>query len=109
MIGAAASSGLPVSIASTTPAVCTISGNWSRWCARDLFDHCQPVGQCRLQRGRVGDAELRCNRAGHPVGPLIAGPGQPVCGGNGPDFVAVGDFNGDGIPDLAMANVRQQT
>jgi hypothetical protein len=38
---------------------------------------------------------------------FITAPAYAV--GSGPDSVAVSDFNGDGIPDLAVANSRDGT
>src|ERR1039458_1289360 len=37
-------------------------------------------------------------------GGFTAAPGSPFAAGANPFFVAVGDFNGDGKPDLAVAN-----
>ncbi len=36
-------------------------------------------------------------------------PGSPISVGNQPQSVVVGDFNGDGIPDLAVANSNSNT
>ncbi len=41
---------------------------------------------------------------GNGAGGFSAAPGSPVAVGTAPDFLAVGDFNGDGKPDLAIAN-----
>jgi uncharacterized protein (TIGR03437 family) len=41
---------------------------------------------------------------GNGSGGFTAAPGSPFPAGSGPQSVAVGDFNGDGKPDLAIAN-----
>ena len=41
---------------------------------------------------------------GQGAGGFIAGPGSPYAVGTVPRSVVVGDFNGDGMPDLAIAN-----
>jgi len=41
---------------------------------------------------------------GNGSGGFTAAPGSPVAVGSAPDFVAVGDFNGDGKQDLAVAD-----
>jgi len=41
---------------------------------------------------------------GTGTGGFAADPGSPFAAGTNPQFVAVGDFNGDGKPDLAIAN-----
>ena len=41
--------------------------------------------------------------------PFAANSPSPYATGNGPHGVAVGDFNGDGIPDLAVANYASST
>ncbi len=41
---------------------------------------------------------------GDGTGGFTTAPGSPFTVGTGPYFVAVGDFNGDGKPDLATAN-----
>jgi len=43
---------------------------------------------------------------GNGMGGFKAGPGSPFTVGNNPSSVAVGDFNGDGTPDLAIANSK---
>jgi len=40
---------------------------------------------------------------------FTAAPGSPVAVGGDPHIVAVGDFNGDGFPDLAVANANDNT
>jgi Bacterial Ig-like domain (group 3)/FG-GAP-like repeat len=40
---------------------------------------------------------------------FIAAPGSPVAAGNSPAVAGVGDFNGDGIPDLAVVNSGDTT
>ena len=46
---------------------------------------------------------------GNGAGGFTAAPGSPFPVGTVPDSVAVGDFNGDGAPDLAIANVGDDT
>ena len=41
---------------------------------------------------------------GNGAGTFTAGPGSPIPVGANPQWVAVGDFNGDGKPDLVIAN-----
>jgi hypothetical protein len=46
---------------------------------------------------------------GNGSGEFLPGPGSPYLVGNDPKSVAVGDFNGDGLPDLAIANFEDGT
>jgi hypothetical protein len=41
---------------------------------------------------------------GNGKGSFTQAPGSPVTVGVQPEYIAVGDFNGDGVPDLATAN-----
>jgi len=41
--------------------------------------------------------------------PLFAAPFQSFDAGDGPSSIAAGDLNGDGEPDLAVANSRSNT
>jgi hypothetical protein len=66
----------------------------------------------------TGNVAFNDTTAGVPLGTvslssstLVTGfaPQQVYAVGNSPDAVAVGDFNGDGIPDLAIANQSDAT
>ncbi len=46
---------------------------------------------------------------GNGTGGFTQGPGSPFPVGTDPQFVAVGDFNGDGKPDLVVANSDDNT
>jgi parallel beta-helix repeat protein len=46
---------------------------------------------------------------GNGNGTFTSASGSPVPVGNGPISVVAGDFNGDGIPDLAVANASDNT
>jgi len=46
---------------------------------------------------------------GQGGGEFIPGPGSPYAVGTSPRSIAVGDFNGDGKPDLAVANFNDGT
>ncbi len=46
---------------------------------------------------------------GNGSGGFSAAPGSPFAVGTNPTFVAVGDFNGDGIQDLAVPNFADNT
>lgn len=46
---------------------------------------------------------------GDGSGGFTAVPGSPFAAGTNPDFVAVGDFNGDGAEDLAVSNLNSNS
>ena len=104
-ITAKASSGLPVTLASATPTVCKTAG------ALILL---LTAGSCEITASQGGNSSYSAasplsrsfviNQAG-PSGTLT-----PTSGGSypflsGPQSIASGDFNGDGIADLAVATV----
>ena len=104
-LSATATSGLAVTFASNTGAVCTVSGNTVTLMA---------TGSCSITASQAGGGIYP---AATPVtrsfdvtaqvsasDTLVAASGSPVSVGTGPHSTAVGDFNGDGIPDLAVAN-----
>lgn len=47
--------------------------------------------------------------SGNGTGAFTAFSGTPIAGGNGPTGVAAGDFNGDGLTDLANTNFFANT
>ncbi|HYA18576.1 MAG TPA: FG-GAP-like repeat-containing protein [Bryobacteraceae bacterium] len=103
-VEAQASSGLPVSLASTTPAVCRIAST---------LVIPRSAGTCSITASQSGNASFnpapQVTRSftvsqAKPSGTLTASSGSPFATGTKPQVVAVGDFNGDGIPDLAMPN-----
>ena len=46
---------------------------------------------------------------GNGTGEFLPGPDSPYVVGTNPKSVAIGDFNGDGLPDLAVANANDGT
>ena len=101
-ISATASSGLPVSFTSTTFAVCTVSGSTVTIAG---------TGTCSITASQGGNASFLAAPSVQqsfassrvPSGTLIPAPGSPFALSN-PVTSAVGDFNGDGKPDLAVVN-----
>jgi hypothetical protein len=102
-IAAQASSGLPVSFASTMPAVCETSGDMVTLLS---------AGTCSITATQAGNATVGPVSGSQsftvsmakPSGTLTATAGSPITVGSNPASVAVGDFNEDGIPDLVAAN-----
>ena len=101
---AQASSGLPVGLASTTPAVCKL--------AVDLVTLLS-AGTCSITASQGGNTNYSAAtsvtrsftvKLANPSGMLMAAAGSPFMVGTSPTSVAVGDFNGDGKLDLAAAN-----
>jgi M6 family metalloprotease-like protein len=103
-VRATASSGLRVGFQSTTAAVCLATG--------DLVTIVS-AGACSIATTQAGNAtygpatpvvrSFTVNRPKPSTG-FTAAAGSPPATGAEPSSIAVGDFNGDGIPDLATAN-----
>ena len=68
--------------------------------ARDL----QQIKKClrRLGRSNFTSEFVRANVAFHSM--IVAAAGSPFVAGGHPQVAAVGDINGDGIPDILAAN-----
>jgi hypothetical protein len=104
VVVAQASSGLPVSFASGTPLVCKNAGSLIMPLS---------AGTCSITASQAGNVNFN---AATPVtrsftvsvakasGSFTAATGNPFGTGQGPRSVATGDFNGDGVLDLAIAN-----
>ena len=104
VIAAQASSLLPVSFASTTPAVCTTASNLVVLLS---------AGACSITASQGGSANygaaISVTRSftvstAKVSSSFMAAAGSPIPAGANPRGIAAGDFNGDGIPDLAIAN-----
>ena len=98
-LSATSSSGLPVAFASLTPALCTVAGSSLTLVA---------AGICTIQATQPGNASYS---AAPPVSQSFAiiaaarfATALTYGTGNLPEGIAVGDFNGDGIADMAIAN-----
>jgi FG-GAP-like repeat/Putative Ig domain/Beta-propeller repeat len=103
-VAAQSSALLPVGFKSTTTPVCTL--------ADDIVTLLK-AGTCSITASQPGNGSYS---AATPVmrsftvsvakisGSFFAAPGNPFAVGRIPGSVAVGDFNGDGIRDLAVAN-----
>ena len=110
-ISATASSGLPVSFASLTAPVCTLSGNTVSIVA---------AGTCTIEASQAGNAtdaaapdvdqsfQVTSNPGPAPPG-LVLTPTLTYAVGSVPKAFAVADFNGDGKPDMAVINESSST
>ena len=70
-----------------------------------------PTGSFSFVDATSSNSQLATAQLGAPTVAYGFTPasGSPFTAGNGPRFVAVGDFNGDGVPDLAIANYNDNT
>ena len=101
-VSATASSGLLVNFASLTTLVCTISGSTVTLVSS---------GTCTIQASQTGNASYAAapnvNRSfsvTQAAQTLSFAPAVNYATGTYPDGIALGDFNGDGELDLAVAN-----
>ena len=102
VVAAQASSQLPVTVASSTPAICKTSGTLVQLLA---------TGTCTIQANQAGNANFSSAGAtdnfpvlaASPAGTLFAF-GGPLAVGTAPGAIAHGDFNGDGFQDIVTAN-----
>ena len=71
-------------------------------------------GSCSIQASQTGNVDFAPATAAtqnltvkpaNPSGTLTEAAGSPIAAGSGPNAVAAGDFNGDGIQDAAIANI----
>ena len=106
VIAAEASSSLPVGFASTTQAVCRTAGSLVTLLG---------AGSCSITASQPGNLQYRAAPSvtntfsvslAKASGSFAAAAGSPFAVGNTPQSVAVGDFNGDGVPDLVTANLN---
>ncbi len=109
VIAAQASSLLPVGLASATPAVCKVAS---------VLVQLLSAGRCSISATQPGNASYSAaspvSRSfivsqANPSGTPAAAANSPFAVGTNPFSVAAGDFNGDGIQDLAVANENSNT
>ena len=101
-VSATATSGLPVAFSSLTTATCTVSGSSVTLVA---------VGTCTVRASQAGNAtyaaaanvdpSFSVTQSSHAIS-FAASVAYAM--GLVPTSIALGDINGDGIPDLAVAN-----
>jgi hypothetical protein len=106
-VAAQASSGLPVAIVSTTPAVCKTAS---------VLVTVVGVGMCSITASQGGNASFSAAPSvtrnftvsqASPSVALVAAPGSPFdLGSTTPRSMVVGDFSGFGVQDLATANFQ---
>ena len=98
-----------MTITSTTATVCRTASN---------LVTVLTSGTCSIQAAQAGNSNYsaaatvtRSFNVAHATvsGTILPAAGSPVSVGNSPYSVAVGDFNGDNIPDLATANLNDNT
>ncbi|HEV8553537.1 MAG TPA: FG-GAP-like repeat-containing protein [Casimicrobiaceae bacterium] len=98
-LSATASSGLAVSFSALSSAVCTVSGSTATLVA---------PGECTIQAAQPGNGSYSAAPNVNQTFAVISVPqfsgAFSYATGSYPTAIAAGDFTGDGIPDLAIAN-----
>jgi hypothetical protein len=107
---ATATSGLGVTFVSSNPLVCTVSGNTvtlarTGFCSIAAFQTGNATFTAATPVARSFDVTAALN----PSGTLASSSGSPFAVGTNPNSVVVGDFNEDGIADVAVANAGGNT
>ena len=104
-IAATASSGLRVAFSSTTPMICTVVGDLVTLTSAGTCSIIATAGGTNV--GAVTQSfAVKTPPASITFLPLAGG---PFGTGNHPVMIALGDFNGDGRQDLAVANLGDGT
>jgi hypothetical protein len=108
-IAAQAAGGVPVSLASTAPQVCVAASTSVRLLT---------AGTCSIKAAQIGDAAIAASTAltrsftvsaAKPSGALNEEFAISLDTVSAPQALAVGDFNGDGSPDIAVADLGDNT
>ena len=103
-IAAQSTAVLPVIFTVTTPAVCKISDNLVMLLG---------AGTCSITANQAGNGAFNAATSvtnsftvatAKTSTTFSAAMGSPITVGSSPQSMATGDFNGDGVPDLAVAN-----
>ena len=116
---ASTSSAQTVNITGTYPTTTSlastggVAGNWSLTATVVGLNSISPVptGMVSLEDFTNGNYLLGTANlgAGTIARQTVAGTGSPIAVGATPTSVVSGDFNGDGLPDLAVLNTNDQT
>ena len=93
----------------TTLAQSGTTGNYTLTATVTTQGPIAPTGAVSFNDSSTNNAVLATAAAGSSSSRLTESVAQTIPVGSAPAFTATGDFNGDGIPDLAVSNVSSTT